>query len=193
MSAGNTPPYLPPDDLPVGLVKISASWTAVSVPSDWGALVRDVLGDQCGPVMEDLGLRTLAWPLPAGGGAQWPDAQAAGVAWHGPGEDFLVPGLAGHHVARWVRPPTADRQFTDPELLRVGIEFVAGPLEEAAALGPVAVCRYCGTPTRDALLVDSWDSLSGPGWAWYACRPCWSDTVRGGDGSHLRAVKQGPR
>jgi hypothetical protein len=62
---GDIPPYLPPDDLPVGLVKISASWTAVSLPSDWGRHVRDVPGDRSGPVMEDLGLRSA---VPAGTG-----------------------------------------------------------------------------------------------------------------------------
>lgn len=186
-------PYLPPSEVCGEQMEIT-TWAAVSVPSAWGPLVRDALGDECGPVMEDAPFRTYAWMLPAGGGADWPGARAAGVIWHGPGEQFYVPSIPGRPpVTYWVKPPTVERQFTDPALLRVAIEFVTGPLAEAATLGPLVVCRYCGTPTRDGLLTESVVGASDGGYEWYACRPCWAATVGGGDAPHLRVVKRAPQ
>ncbi|WP_225850639.1 hypothetical protein [Streptomyces sp. HPF1205] len=156
--------------------------------------MRDVLGDQSGPVMEDPGLRMMAWPLPAGGGADWPDARAAGVAWHGPGDTLLVPGLDGYRDGtRWLRPPTDDAVFTDPATLRTAIELVTGPLEEAAELGPLAICRYCGTPTRDAVLVETRHSVSAADHHWFACRPCLTSRVRDGNGRRPRVVRPASR
>lgn len=188
-----TAPYLPPGGVPLAQMKVDRSWTAVSVPSVWGGLVVDVLGEQGGPVMEDPALRLLTWPLPPGGGASWPDAGAAAITWHGPGALLVMPGLGGYHDGtRWLRPPIPGRLFTDPDLLRAAIEFVAGPLEDAARLGPLTVCRYCGTPTRDAVVVEEFAAASGAGYQWHACRRCWLATLHGEDGRHLHVVKAGP-
>lgn len=189
-----TAPYLPPGGAPLGHVQIDQSWTAVSVPSVWGGHVLDVLGDRSGPVMEDPALRLLTWPLPSGGGATWPDASAAAITRHGPGEFLLIPGLNGYRDGtRWLRPPAPGRLFTDPDLLRMAIEFVAGPLEEAARLGTLTVCRYCGAPTRDVVLVEEFTAASGGGYQWHACQRCWLATLHGEDGPRLRVVKAGPR
>jgi hypothetical protein len=183
--------------LPVGStidwVEVGGSWAAIDVPEGWGRQVMDVLGAQNGPVYND-GRRRLVWILPAEGGADWPDAMAASVIRYGPGDSVFVPGPASRHSAiRWLRSPLGPPEFTDPDALRTAIEFVIGPLEDAAVLGPVEVCLYCAAPTRDGRLVDEVGGVSGPVIPLYACPKCWSNTVKGGEGRHLRAVRRGPR
>ncbi|MFG2225403.1 hypothetical protein [Streptomyces sp. NPDC048644] len=78
-----------------------------------------------------------------------------------------------------------------PAALRDAVEAVVGPLADAAHQGPVAVCHYCDAPTRSGIEVDALISESGPGLVLHACRTCWRDTARGGDGRHLRLVRPG--
>jgi len=193
ITAAGRPAFLP-DDGPVGTVCIDGTWSAVTVPARWGHHVVDVLGDCTGPVFHDPGLRHLAWIVPPGGGADWPDASAAGVRVHGSGDVLFVPGPEGYYDGtRWLRPPTDATALTDPAALRAAVEFIIGPLAEAAQLGPVHVCWYCRTVTRDGLVIDWYTSPSGPGAVRHSCRRCWARTVRGEDAPHLRAVREGPR
>jgi hypothetical protein len=53
-------------------------------------------------------------------------------------------------------------------------------------------CAGTATPPTRGLLVERLVSQSDPGYASYACRPCWNSTV-GGDGCHLRVLRQGPQ
>jgi len=182
-----------PDRDGFGLVKVDETWAAVSVPCDWAPIVRAVLGSRGGPVYCDATTSHWVWPVPAGGAAGWPDLLRLGVPRYGPGELLLIPGKTGHNGTAWVHPPTAERAFTHPVLLREALEFVLGPLDEAVNLGPVVVCRSCGAPIRDAVLIESFESPSGPGWDWYACRPCHQEMLRGGPGRHLHIVRKGAR
>ncbi|MEC3995135.1 hypothetical protein VSR01_16995 [Actinacidiphila sp. DG2A-62] len=130
--------------------------------------------------------------LSADGAADWPDASAARVVRYGHGHRLLVPGPDGYHDGtRWLRSPLELPQYTDPHALRVSIEFVIGPLEEAAVLGPVRVCQHCRAPTRDGHLVEVFEGPSGSLYRSYACPRCWARTAAGGEGRHLRAVQRG--
>jgi hypothetical protein len=183
-------PFLPVGSL-IDWVEVGGTWAAVDVPEGWGRQVMDVLGAKSGPVYND-GRRRLVWILPAAGAADWPDATAAGVIRHGPGDSVFVPGPASCHSAvRWVRSPL--EPLTDPLALRAGLEFVIGPLADAAVLGSVEVCRYCAAPTRDGRLTEEVGGVSGGFIPLYACPSCWLATVSGGEGRHLRAVRRGPR
>jgi hypothetical protein len=187
-------PVFLPTDARIDLIDVGGTWAALSVPSDWGRQVLDVLGDEAGPVFDEPARLHLVWMLPAGGAADWPDARAAHVIRYGPGDKILVPGPAGYHDGtRWLRSPMEPPTFTDPHVLRAGIEFVIGPLEDVAALGPVVVCQFCRTPTRNGRLTEEFVAASGPYIASYACPRCWRSTVAGGEGRHLRAVHRGPR
>jgi hypothetical protein len=187
------PDFLPTDTL-IGLVVVGDTWAALSIPSDWGRQVLDVVGDKSGPVFDEPARLHLVWLLPPGGAADWPDAKATRVIRYGRGDRLLVPGAGGYHDGtRWLRSPLEPPLFTDPDVLRAAIEFVIGPLEEAAVLGPVVVCQFCRAPTRDGHLTDEFMSPSGPLYRSYACPRCWSITAAGGEGRHLRAVHRGPR
>lgn len=189
--AGAAPPYLP-SDLHMASVQVDDRWSAVSVPSLWGRQAVSVLGDRSGPVLEDPVVLHVAWPLPPGGADDWPDAADVGVTRYGPGDWLTVPGLREHvSGTRWLRTPTlAGPAFTEPTVLRAALECVVGPLAEVAGRGPVVVCRYCDTPTRDAQLVAWQEQLSGPGYSTYACSACWPGAPRR---RHLRLVKESPR
>jgi hypothetical protein len=191
----NAPPaasFLP--DERIGLVTVAPSWAALSLPADWGRQVMDVVGDQAGPVFEEPARLHMAWILPGDGAADWPDASAAGVVRYGHGDLVLVPGSDGYHDGtRWLRSPLELPQYTDPHVLRACIEFVIGPLEEAAALGPVRVCQSCRAPTRNGHRTEEFIGPSGPLYSSYACPRCWAMTASGGVGRHLRAVHRGLR
>jgi hypothetical protein len=177
----------------IGLVEVG-DWAALSVPSDWGRHVLDILGDETGPVFNEPARWHLVWILPGGGAADWPDARAARVIRYGHGDRILVPGLAGHvDGTRWLRSPLKCPRFTDPDMLRAGIEFVIGPLADAARLGPVMTCQSCRAPTRHGRVTDAYLGPSGPLLCSYTCPRCWSLTVAGGEGRHLRAVRRGPQ
>lgn len=163
-------PYLP--DRPSALVIVDDRWSAVSVPLDWGHLVVAALGDECGPAFSDAGLRHVVYFLPPEGGADWPDATGAGIFRHPPGTEMLVPGPEGCASMGWLRFPLDGRTFTDPTALRTAVEGIVGPLETAAAFGPVVVCHVCGDATHNARLVGLGEQLTGPGWARYLCGPC---------------------
>jgi hypothetical protein len=185
------PAFLP--DERIGLVRIAPSWAALSVPADWGRQVLDVLGDRTGPVFDEPARLHMVWILPADGAFDWPDATAAGVVRHGGGDLLLVPGPDGYHDGtRWLRSPLELPQYTDPHVLRGAIEFVIGPLEEVAELGPVVVCQSCRTPTRNGHLTEVFVGSSGPLYPSYSCSRCWAATATGGQGRHLRAVHRGP-
>jgi hypothetical protein len=189
-TAATTPAFLP--DERIGLVRVAPTWAALSVPADWGRLVLDVLGDQTGPVFDEPARLHLVWILPADGASDWPDVRAAQVVRYGHGDLLLVPGPDGYHDGtRWLRSPLDLPRYTDPHVLRAGIEFVIGPLEEAAALGPVRVCESCRTPTRRGRLTEEFMGPSGPPYASYACPRCWTAAAVGGEGRHLRAVRRG--
>ncbi|MEJ8654695.1 hypothetical protein WKI65_43355 [Streptomyces sp. MS1.AVA.3] len=178
---------------PIDTIQVDDTWSAVTVPASWGALVLDVLGDQSGPAFMDPVYRYMSWIIPPGGAADWPDALDVGVDVCNTGDWVTVPGPEGHPSGtRWLRPPT-DGQLTDPTTLRAALEWIIGPLADAAQLGFVEVCRYCGTPTRDAMVVSVYHSPSGSGHVSYACRSCHHDTANGGDGRHLRVVRKGPQ
>lgn len=154
----------------------------------------DVLGDKGGPVFDEPARFHLVWILPTGGAADWPNAKAARVFRYGPGDKLLVPGSDGYHDGtRWLRSPLELPLLTDPDVLRAGIEFVIGPLEEDAVLGPVVVCQFRRARTRDGQLTEAFISPSGPIYSSYACPRCWDITVAGGAGRHLRAVRRRPR
>ncbi|BAU86939.1 hypothetical protein SLA_6070 [Streptomyces laurentii] len=189
MIADRTPPYLPAPSTRSALMGVDERWSAVRVLSHWSHLVLGALGAlgaQGGPAFEDLGLCHIVWPLPPGGADDWPDATAAGVLPTEPGERLLVPGLKGMPGMPWLHPPAAERPFTDPGVLRRAVETVIGSLEDAGALGPVAVCHECGAATRDAELVAFTPQMCGPGWSTYECRSCY-------DGRGRRRTPEVPR
>jgi hypothetical protein len=185
-------PFLPHER--IGLVRVALTWAAVSLPADWGQQVLDVVGNQAGPVFEEPARLRMVWILPGDGAADWPDATAAQVHRFGYGDLLLVPGPDGYHDGtRWLRSPLDLPQYTNPHVLRAGIEFVIGPLEEAGERGPVVVCESCRTPTRRGHVTEEYIGPSGPLHRSYACPRCWSITAAGGEGRHLRAVHRGPR
>ncbi|MGW6414381.1 hypothetical protein [Streptomyces sp. NPDC055055] len=169
-----TPPYVPPGGEEYDAVTLDARWNAVGVPLDWGRRVLVVLGDLGGPAFEDTGLCHVVWPLQPGGATDWPDLAQIGVVRYGPGDELLVPpaGLTLSAGMCWLWPLEDGPVFVDPLRLRSAIETLIGPLEEAAARGPVDVCHWCDAVTAGAVLV-SWQAQeSGPGWSRYACQDC---------------------
>ncbi|MEC3994960.1 hypothetical protein VSR01_16065 [Actinacidiphila sp. DG2A-62] len=182
--------FLPRDRVP-GAVWADDRWSAVALPSDWGARVLDAVGAQVGPVFVDPGLMWHVWIVPPEAVATWPDASAAGVVLRQKGDGLLAPPRNGcHNGLRWLRDPL--RRLTDPVILRRAIELVIGPLEKAVELGPVAVCRFCGVPTRRAYPVDAFYSQTGPGLQMYACAQCYRTALGGGQTRHLHAVRERP-
>jgi hypothetical protein len=183
-------PFLP--DERIGLVPVARTWAALSLPADWGRQVLDIVGDQAGPVFEEPARLHLVWILPGDGAADWPDVTAAHVHRYGHGDRLLVPGPDGYHDGtRWLRSPLELPQYTDPHVLRAGVEFVIGPLEEAAERGPVVVCQHCRAPIRSGHLTEEFMGPSGPPYASYACPRCWTAAAAGGERRHLRAVRRG--
>ncbi|RYJ26497.1 hypothetical protein CU044_3790 [Streptomyces sp. L-9-10] len=173
---------------------IPDSWNAVTLPSVWGGHVLGILGIRSGAVLEDAFVQGMVWFIPPGGAAAWPETGALGVRVLPTGHDVTLAGPDGcRRTMTWLRPPLTPSPLTDPGDLRAAIEYTAGPLDQAAALGPVWACRYCGAPVRDAHLMERFESLNGSGWSTYACGPCWNTTVRGGPGRHLHPVQEGPR
>ncbi|MEV5551920.1 hypothetical protein AB0L35_38295 [Streptomyces sp. NPDC052309] len=184
-----TPPYLP-RDAPLGPVTVDGTWNAVTLPLAWGDLVLDVLAERTGPVLVDPASEHLLWPIPPGAADNWPDATAAGVQVHREGAKLLVCGLDGYRSRmRWLHVPTALRWDTDAGLLRLAVEWIAGPLADAQ---PIQVCISCGAPTRAGHLLARGLGDSGPGFEMHTCPPCWREIARGGPGRHLRVVKRGP-
>ncbi|WP_217164641.1 hypothetical protein [Streptomyces sp. AC512_CC834] len=184
------PPYLPREDACLALVPVDGTWNAVTVPAAWGRLVLDVLADRSGPVLEDTAVGHLLWAIPPSGADAWPDVTVAGVQVHGDGAEVLVCGLDGYRCGmRWLRVPTTRRWDTDARLLRMGLEWVLGPLAEATA---IRVCVSCGAPTREGRLPARHLGDAGPGWEVHACLTCWREIARGGPGRHLRVVRRGP-
>ncbi|MCZ1012288.1 hypothetical protein [Streptomyces lydicus] len=192
MSAETTPlAYLA--SLPIETIQVDDTWNAITVPSSWGALVLDVLGDQSGPAFVDPVYQYMSWIIPPGGAADWPDALDAGVDVCTTGDWVTVPGPEGHASGiQWLRPPK-DGQLTNSTTLRAALEFVIGPLAEASQPDAVKVCQYCGAPTRDAKVVSVYYSPTASGHVSYACRSCYGDTATGGGGRHLHIVRRGPR
>lgn len=124
-------------------VQIEVTWAAVGLPSDWGHIVLDALGDQAGAVFEYRAMTRLVWVLPPGGAADWPLARNNAVYRFG---------------------------LIDPTLLRRAVETVLGPLEEAGRCrrsmcagsvqrpaGTVAYCRCRkGWPPRGGPATRAW-------------------------------------
>ncbi|MGW6391260.1 hypothetical protein ACWFR1_12330 [Streptomyces sp. NPDC055103] len=167
------PPYLPPEGTYAAMT-LDDRWSALGVPMDWGRRVPVVLGDLGGPVFEDPGLRHVVWPLPPDAAADWPDLTEIGIVRYVAGDELLVP-RAGHTLSAgmcWIWPVEDGPEFIDPARLRSAIETLIGPLEEAAARGPVDVCHWCDAVTAGALLVAWGQQESGAGWSWYACQEC---------------------
>ncbi|MGW3971240.1 hypothetical protein ACWEFD_18310 [Streptomyces ardesiacus] len=184
------PPYLPREDTPLAMTAVDGTWNAVTVPANWGHLVLEVLAERTGPVLEDPAAGHLLWVIPPGGADTWPDATAAGVQVHGDGAELFVCGLDGYRSGmRWLRVPTTRSWETDARLLRLGLEWVLGPLGDAE---PVQVCISCGAPTRDGRLLARHLGDAGPGWEVHACPGCWREISCGGVGRHLRVVRKGP-
>ena len=182
----------------IGPMNANEHWNAVAV-ADWGRHVLDALGDRTGAVFEDTVLRHLTWIIPPGAADTWPVApplketlwDALRITLYQAGDDITVPGLTGPRGGdRWIHPPTEDRLFTDADALRLAVESVAGPLDEAAEKRPVQVCRFCFATTRDAGRLDTWESSNGLQRISYACKPSWHDI--GGSDVHLLGPK-GPR
>ncbi|MFI0765695.1 hypothetical protein ACH4TQ_12550 [Streptomyces sp. NPDC021218] len=169
---------------PLDLMRADETWNAVATPDDWGRHVLDALGDSTGAVFEDPVRQELVWIIPPGGVDAWPAAPPLGMTLYRAGDRLTVPGLDGDRGGtRWIHPPEADRLFTDAAALRREVEAVVGPLDEAADLAPVRVCRFCATTTRDHVVVDVWESSNGLRRVSWACQPCWRDT--GGSAGHL--------
>jgi hypothetical protein len=186
-------PEFLPRDTRIGLVPVGPTWSALSVPSSWGPHVLDVLGDLSGPVFHEPARLRLVWILPAGGTADWPDVSQARVIPYGPGDDLLIPCPDGYHDGTaWVRSPLEPPHVTDPELLRGAIEFVFGPLDQAAGLRPLVVCQFCQAPTREGRVTEEFIGPSGPLYTSHACPRCWDLTVAGREGRHLRVVRGAP-
>ena len=181
----------------IGPRNATEHWNAVAI-LDWGRVVLDALGDDTGAVFEDPVLRHLTWIIPPGSADAWPLGsplqenlfEALRITLYQTGDDITVPGLIGGSRcgARWIHPPTEDRLFTAADVLRVAVEGVVGPLEEATQKGPVWLCRLCGTTTREVEMIDKPQSIDGMGRISYACKPCWQDI----DGSdvHLLGPKE---
>ncbi|AYN40952.1 hypothetical protein D9753_21045 [Streptomyces dangxiongensis] len=185
-----TPPYLPRAAAPLDLVAVDGTWNAVTVPALWGRLVLDVLAERSGPVLEDPAADHLLWVIPPGGADGWPDATAAGVQVHRQGAELTVCALDGHWCGmRWLRVPTTRRWDTDARLLRLGLEWVAGPLADAQ---PIQVCVSCAAPTRAGHLLARNLGDTGSGYEVHACPTCWREMTRGGPGRHLHVMKKGP-
>ncbi|MFJ1580434.1 hypothetical protein [Streptomyces sp. NPDC088182] len=188
-AAHETPlPGLPAE--PIETVTIPDSWNAVTVPSEWAGLVLGILGPRSGAVLEDAFARETVWFIPPGGAADWPETRDLGLRVLHTGHGIALAGPDGfRNDMTWLRSPLMPSPLTACDDLRAAIEHTVGPLDQAAALGPVRVCRYCGAPVRDAHLVRRVESLNAFGWATYACGPCWNTTARGG----TDAVQEGPR
>ncbi|MEE4543688.1 hypothetical protein V2S66_17130 [Streptomyces sp. V4-01] len=182
--------WLPVED-PVELLRVDATWSAVSLPTSWAEYALKLVGAHAGPVFEDPHLSHHVWILAPRAVNHWPDLSEIGVTVHGPGGRLLVPGEDGcHDGTRWLRPP-ANRPLTDPELLRAAVEQVVGPLEDAAAAGPVVLCAHCGTPMREGHRLSWFVGASGPYRATYACTRCWIAEIAGDSPRrHLHAVRQ---
>lgn len=174
-------------------VQIDEAWAAVGLPSNWGRIVLDALGEQAGAVFEYRAMSRLVWVLPPGGAADWPLARNNAVYRFGPGGWLPVPGLAVHRDTRWLAPHElrridqetwwrrSPREFglIDPALLRRAVETVLGPLEVAGALPPVHVCRVCSTPGRDGRVVTVLPMPGGLDCVWWACHTCLEQTATG--------------
>ena len=169
---------------PIDLRRADETWHAVALPHTWGYHVLNNLAGRNGAVLHDPAARHLVWFIEPGGADGWPDAHQMAVKLYQAGDSLTVPGLTGYRDgSRWLRTPTEKLLFTDPVVLRGVIEEVAGPLADAEQLGPIEVCCYCNTTTREPVLVKSWTSYSnGAIYNTYTCPPCGSDPARVGDG-----------
>ncbi|MER5737329.1 hypothetical protein ABT117_16840 [Streptomyces sp. NPDC002262] len=164
-------PYLP--EAPYAMLTVDETWCAVMVPLDWAPLIVAALGDESGPGFVNVGLHRGVFFLPPGAGEDWPDLSGAAVEWYRAGAMLMVPGEHGLASLSWLRFPLDDAPlFTGPDDLWGVLEQLLGPLETASALGPVAVCGFCSSPSRDVKAADWGEQESGPGWVRYACRPC---------------------
>lgn len=183
------PPYLPTASF--AAMTVDDRWSAVSAPLHWGYAVIGALGDAAGPAYANLGSDRIVWPLPPDGAADWPDTGEAGITRYGPGAQLLVPGPDGHVCLSWITYPLEGRPLTEPAALRQALETVVGPLEDAAARGPLVACSGCGRLAREAEAeVVAWhEQMSGPGWLEYACAPC----HRAGPRPGRRAPEEPPR
>lgn len=187
-----SPAFLPAS-ASIGLVRVTPTWSALSLPSSWGHHVLDVLGEHSGPVYEEPARMQLMWILPPGGAADWPDLTSARFVRYGPGDEILVPCPDGYHDGtRWLRSPLEPPLTTDPDQLRAAVEFVFGPLETADVLGPLVVCEDCRAPTRDGRITEEFIGASGPLFQSYACPRCWEIAAAGGRSRHLRVVRREP-
>ncbi|MFT9479736.1 hypothetical protein [Streptomyces sp. Mo3] len=182
MSAAALATLLP--DQAIDLTRADENWNAVATPDGWGRHVMDVLGDSTGAVFEDPVLQHLVWIIPPGGADDWPAAPPLNITLYRAGDRLNVPGLNGSRCGtRWLHPPQADWLFTDADALRQVVEGVVGPLNEAADMAPAQVCRFCTTITRDAAVIEVWESINGLRRISYACQTRWRDT--GGSTGHL--------
>ncbi|WNE95562.1 hypothetical protein PS467_09560 [Streptomyces luomodiensis] len=179
-------------DTPIGMKYADDTWHAISTANDWGRCVLDALGDHTGAVLEDTALRHLVWFVPPGGVDGWPTPEPLRLTLYRAGDSLLVPRLNGYRgVNVWLRTPKANGLFTDPNTLRSAMERLVGPLEQAAGRSPVVVCHFCAIPTRDAQVIDAWESFSTGAHVRYACHPCLSAT--GGGRVHLLTQQQDPQ
>ncbi|MEV8062693.1 hypothetical protein AB0P37_41350 [Streptomyces antimycoticus] len=182
MSAAALATLLP--DQALDLTRADENWNAVAAPDGWGRHVLDALGDSTGAIFEDPVLQQLVWIIPPGGADAWPVAPPLNITFYRAGDSLTVPGLNGSRCGtRWLHPPQADRLFTDADALCQAVEGVAGPLDQAADMDPMVVCRFCTTVTRDAAVIDVWESINGLRRVSYACQTCWRDT--GGSAGYL--------
>lgn len=165
-------PYL--TERSVELLTVDDGWCALSVPLDLAPLVLGALEDLSGPAFSNVGTNYGTWFMSPGSGADWPDLSGAGVEWKRAGDQILVPGQNSRGALSWLRFPLNDVPiFTDPTPLRMALEMLLGPLEQAGALGPVVLCHFCSAPSRDVKLIAWGHDESGPGWNHYSCVPCW--------------------
>lgn len=150
------------------------TWSAVTAPGDWGAQADALLGDRGGAVIADDVRRTLTWIVPPGSADDWPDGGTSGVHVHRTGDSVSVPSVTGRYDALtyWRRPPSATRVFTAADHLRDAVERTIGPLLDARVLPPVRVCHRCSGARRDVVVAEVFESVTGPGYVWWTCRPC---------------------
>ncbi|GAA3369778.1 hypothetical protein GCM10017744_090860 [Streptomyces antimycoticus] len=116
-------------------MRANETWNAVATPNTWGYHVLANLAGRNGAVLEDPTRPQMVWFIKSGGADGWPGAHKMGVMVYRTGDVLTVPWLNGYRCgSRWLRTPTEQLLFTDPGMLRMALEEVAGPLADAEQL-----------------------------------------------------------